>query len=458
MSDHPSLGALSNTTGGGPSSSAGEAWRGLRWSPPLLAVVLTAEVAIGGANDWTTRPAAALANSIVAMAIMLATSTSSRVWTRMRRPLWWFVAALAWACLPRLLPAGTAALMGIPINPAPDRLWPELAEEASRLGLVVAGCAASYRLKAVRPFVIWLSAIGTVYLSWMIVSPLPWRFLLGEGQGRYAATIGNWNAAGTYFGMIATLCFAAILGSTTPRRFAWSWLFVLPLAAGMLLCIATQSRSAFTLATMALAMGLVWHLRSASLLARKRGALLLVVSVGLAVMLLAYFGAHGLFPRYFALSTDGVSRWDIITAYFGISLEAPLWGFGPGSFFEVNQARLTPATALRFWDFGAAHNAALQIALENGWPALLLLVAGVFAIGRDITYRPWTAEDIGLIGALTIAAGASMVDIAWNVPAIGALMCTLLGVLWGARPVRAPGTQLIRRSSTGRARGVPATS
>lgn len=433
-------------------------WRSLRWAPALLAAVITVEVAIGGANGWATRPAAVLANIVVAVLILFATTRGSRVWLRMRVPFLLFVAALLWALLPRLLPMGIAAWVGVPADPAPDRLWPELAEAISRLGLVMAGAAASYRLAAARPFVLALAVAGALYAGWMICMPLPWRFLTGTGQGRFAATIGNWNAAGAYFGMIAALCLAAILARRGARQWGWHALFALPLLATLLLCMATQSRSAFTLTAMGLATGLVWHGRAASLLARKRQALTLIMPITLAAMMVAYLGAGALFPRYLALSGDGLSRWDIITTYFNYTLESPIWGFGPGSFFEVNQARMTNDTAMRFWNFGAAHNAPLQIALEAGWPALLLLVAGVISIGRDIARRSWGAEDMGLISGLGIAAGASMVDIAWNVPAISAFSCVLLGVLWGARPARAASAQLSKRSSTGRARGVPVTS
>lgn len=433
-------------------------WRSLRWAPVLIATVITLEVAIGGANGWATRPAAALANVTVAALILLATTRGSRVWVRMRVPFLLFMAALLWALLPRLLPVGIAAWVGIPADPAPDRLWPELGEAISRLGLVMAGAAASYRVAGARPFVLALAVAGSLYTGWMICTPLPWHFLTGSGQGRFAATIGNWNAAGAYFGMIAALCLAAILAQGRARHWGWHALFALPLLATLLLCMATQSRSAFTLTTMALAIGFVWHGRAASLLTSKRQALTLIVPITLAAMMVAYLGAGALYPRYLALSADGLSRWDIVTTYFGYTLGSPLWGFGPGSFFEINQARLTSAMAVRFWNFGAAHNAALQIALEAGWPALLLLAAGVIGIARDVARRAWGAEDIGLIGALGIAGGASMVDIAWNVPAVGALSCVLLGVLWGARPACAPAAQLSKRSSTGRARGVPVTS
>jgi O-antigen ligase len=433
-------------------------WRDLRWAPPLLAVAITLETAMGGSNSWATRPAAILLNLLVAGTILLTVKPASRVWMRMRMPLLLFVAAMLWATVPRLVPTGLAMLLGVPPDPALDRLLPAMAEAVSRVSLVMAACAAAYRLQTARPLLWWLAAAGGCYAGCMIVTPLPWQFLAGVGQGRYAATIGNWNAAGAYFGMIATLCLAVLLTRSEPTRPRWPWLFALSLMAALVLCMATQSRSAFTLTAMALAIVVAWQPRAASNPGRKRHVAVLVLPLGLAIMVVAYVGSEALFPRYRALSTDSLSRWDIITTYWSYTLDSPLWGWGPGSFFELNQARLTPATALRFWSFGAAHNAPLQIALEAGWPALLLLAAGVAAIGQEVARRTWRMEDIGLIGALAIAAGASLVDIAWNVPAVGALSCVLLGTLWGARSVRQPDAPPAKRSSTGRARGVPVTT
>lgn len=433
-------------------------WRDLRWAPPLLAVAITVEVAMGGSNGWASRPAAMLANILIAGSILATVAPSSRLWDRMRVPFLLCVAALLWAGLPRLLPASIATLFGVPPHPAPDRMIPDLAEAVSRLSLVMAACAVTYRLHTTRPILLWLAVAGGVYAGWMIATPLPWRLLSGAGQGRFAATIGNWNAAGAYFGMIALLCLALILAPPASGCRRGLWLFALPLAAALLLCMATQSRSAFTLTAVALVVSLMRKRRLMTRSPYRTRAAALTIGFALVTMAIAYLGSQALFPRYLALSADGLSRWDIVTTYAGYTLDSPLWGFGPGSFFEVNQARLTPATALRFSDFGAAHNAALQIALEDGWPALLLLALGVAVIAYDALRRDWGAEETGLAGALVILAGASMVDIAWNVPAIGALGCVLLGALWGGRTARRPRPQRIRRSSTGRARGVPVTS
>jgi hypothetical protein len=414
-------------------------WRGMPWAPPLLAATITLEIAAGGSNDWATRPAAASVNVLVAGMILLGVEPSSRIWVRMRAPLILFCAALLWAGLPRLMPIGIATALDIPANPAPDRLMPALAEAISQVSLVMAACAVTYRLRDVRPFLLWLAAAGGCYAVSMILTPLPWQFLAGTGQGRFAATIGNWNAAGTYFGMTATLCLAVILGRTEIYRGWLTRLFWVPLIAALVLCMATQSRSAFTLTLAAMMMiAVIWQRRAASHSGRTRQAAKFALPLGLVIIGVAYVGGEALFPRYRALPIDSLSRWDIITTYWSYSMDSPLWGWGPGSFFELNQARLAPATALRFWSFGAAHNAPLQIALEAGWPALLMLSAGVAVIAVNLARRAWRVEDIGLIGALGVAAGASMVDIAWNVPAISALSCVLLGVLWGGRPARSP--------------------
>ena len=409
-------------------------WRNLRWAPPVLAATITVEVAMGGSNGWVARPAAVLANMLMAGMILAAVEPSSRLWGRMRVPFVLCVAALLWATIPWLLPRSVASLLDVPVHPAPDRMLPELAEAVSRLLLVMAACAVAYRRHTAGPIVLWLAIAGGLYAGWMSVTPLPWRFLAGTEHGRFSATIGNWNAAGAFFGMVAVLCLTAILTRDGVRRRGAHWLFALPLAAALSLCIATQSRSAFTLTAVALVVGLFWNMWSTSRVSRGRHATAMMTILAMVTLAVAYIGAEALFPRYRVLSADSLSRWDIVTTYAGYTLDSPFWGFGPGSFFEINRARLASATALRFWDFGAAHNAPLQIALEDGWPALLLLAGGVAVIGHDIVRRPWTAEAIGLAGALTIIAGASLVDIAWNVPAIGAFGCVLLGALWGGRP------------------------
>lgn len=413
-------------------------WRNLRWAPPLLSVILLLEIANGGANGWLARPTAGLTNLTVSGAILMTVKETSRVWFRIRTPFLLFVTALLWAALPRMAPASITGLLNISASLAPDRIWPDLAESVSRLMLVMAACSATYRLGSARLFVLWFAATGGIYAGWMIVTPLPWHFLAGTERGRFAATIGNWNAAGTYFGMTAVLCLAAILANNGIKRRGWHWLFAVPLIGSMLLCMATQSRSAFTLTAVALVIAITWNRRPSSLLASKRQILALVIPLAVTVMLVAYLGAEAIFPRYFTITADGLSRWDIITTYFAYTMETPWWGTGPGSFFEVNQAKLTLPTALVYWSFGAVHNAPLQIALENGWPTLFLLIAAITAISRDIVRRRWDSDDVGLIGALAIAVGASMVDIAWNVPAVGALSCILLGVLWGARRTHQP--------------------
>lgn len=435
-------------------------WRALRWAPATFGIVATAEVAIGGANDWATRPAAALVNLALAAVILLAIAADSRFWRHIRLPSLIFIAALAWAALPRLLPAPLATWFGIPPSLAADRTLPELAEATSRLTLVLAACAVSYRLKGAWPVIQALVVAGTVYLVWLVVMLAPWQFLLDGQHRRFAATIGNWNAAGVYFGIIAILSLAMIQTRPPQHSRLPRWAYGVPLVLNLLFCVATLSRSALTLTVAGLAIGIFWQGRSSYLLVSTRRRAALIGMVGMVTMMLTYLSADALFPRYLMLSTDSLSRWDIVTTYFDYTLDSPLWGFGPGSFFDLNRSRLDPATALRFWNFGAAHNAPLQIALEAGWPAVGLLALAVTLVGRSVARCRWSAENVGLLSALTVLAGAAMVDIAWNVPAIGAIGCILFGALWGNpdQPGSGQRRRSRRRSWIGTAGGVPATS
>jgi hypothetical protein len=183
-----------------------------------------------------------------------------------------------------------------------------MAEAISRVALAMAACAATYRLQAARPRLWWLAATGGLYAGWMILTPLPWQSLAGAGRDRFAATMGNWNAAGVYSGIIATLALAALLAGPAPLRRGWPWLFALPLAAALLLCMATQSRLAFTLTAVALVTALMWQRRAEAHPGRKRGAMPLLLALELVIMAVAHMGSNALFPRYQALSADGLSR------------------------------------------------------------------------------------------------------------------------------------------------------
>jgi len=85
-----------------------------------------------------------------------------------------------------------------------------------------------------------------------------------------------------------------------------------------------------------------------------------------------------------------------------------------------------------YWNFGAAHNAPVQLAIEAGWPGLALLLVALAAIGWQIARarRDWWS--VAPLCALAAIAGSAMIDIALNVPAVVALFAVLLGSVWGA--------------------------
>jgi hypothetical protein len=134
--------------------------------------------------------------------------------------------------------------------------------------------------------------------------------------------------------------------------------------------------------------------------------------------------------------------------FFRLAALHPLFGIGLGGFRALNQAALTPASAPYLWDYGAAHMAILQAALEGGWPYALLLLAATLALAVPVLLvrTPFVALGgvaSGMMAAAVLAGVCSMDDIALNVPAISALAALLLGASLGASVPRR------RRQTTG---------
>jgi O-antigen ligase len=202
-------------------------------------------------------------------------------------------------------------------------------------------------------------------------------------------------------------------------------------AVALVLCALTGSRSAVLLAMLGGALLLVrrwrrWQDGRPPLRLLGPAALALIVLL----VLVAVFTPVA--DRSAYLPEDAGSRWAVIDHYTGVANQSPLWGHGLGSFYEVNQRTLTAEVAPLYWNFGAAHNAPVQLAIEAGWPGLALLLIALAAIAFQIARarRDWWS--VAPLCALLAIAGSAMVDIALNVPAVAAVFAVLLGSVWGA--------------------------
>lgn len=420
----------------------------IRWLARSLALILILPFAVGGANAALLSGVASLLYlGWAALAFVLLPSDTglARRMAPVAIPL---LLLLGWVALPVLRLQFGAAMA--PALLAPDLFGIAWCHACSLVAVVLStGCAGRLRGFA-RITAHWLCVFGALLMAGTLAmrafgsAELIAGMIEDQRQHRFSGLIGNANAAGISFGMISIL-----MGGIALERWGDVRTVVraaVPLAASLALIGAvvafvlvalSQSRTAFAATGIALIVLIAgsWPGTARRGASRTRGALALGLLVAGAATGLA---ATAVLDRYTIAGADGSSRIAILRHYAQMALDAPLIGHGLGSFVTLNQRQLTPETVLQTGDFGAAHNALVQLAIEAGWPAVglvgIALGAIVWRMLRDRRVAGRTRGRVigrALLLAVAIAATGSMVDIALNVPAIAGLSAALLGLAWG---------------------------
>ena len=408
-----------------------------RWPAPLLALLAILACGLGGANSAFLSVLAAQGSFLLAAAIFLSARLPRLSPVAVLPVVGALLAYLAWAALPGL---GQAA----PLL-APDRFWPAWLEAASLVVAFLAAATTGLRRGNVERFALWL----TGFTGLLILATLGLRLAGAGGTApfaieddrlhRFAGSIGNPNVAGVAYAMLSLMAVAMArvklarwVQKPGDGRLLLALGALLVALASMALVGITQSRTALAL----LMAGLLvqW-------LSRKPGArrwrgwrAVAMGGAALCLMLGLLLVAGTTLDRFAPLEADGVSRVAIWRYYCALAQEAPLTGYGLGSFVELNQRHLTPLSAPELWSFGAAHAAPLQISLESGWPGLALLAGVAVLVGRgSARLLRGGADPLGQAMALAVlvALMAGMVDIALNVPGIALLASILAGLGWG---------------------------
>lgn len=437
--------AAENGEGGGMSGTTRPAApRPLGWAAPALAVLIVTQILAGGANQAVSSAIAAFADALLAIAVIALSPAASRFWRLARLPLALLAAALLWAALPGLLPRGAGEALAMPANPAADLFGLALAKALATTLLTIVAALLAYRAGSARGVVRVLTLAGLVYVAWAAVDAVDWLYDSARAA-RYSGTIGNPNAAGIVFAAIALLAGGLAL-APDDEPMALRLAALAGSAVALVLCALTGSRSAVLLALLGGALLLVrrwrrWQDGRPSLRLLGPAALAMLVLLVLVAVLTPVADRSAYLPE------DAGSRWAVIDHYAGVANASPLWGHGLGSFYEVNQHTLTAEVAPLYWNFGAAHNAPVQLAIEAGWPGLALLLIALAAIAFQIARarRDWWS--VAPLCALAAITGSAMVDIALNVPAVAGLFAILLGSVWGAALASGAAT---RRSWTAR--------
>ena len=350
-----------------------------------------------------------------------------------------FAAALAWGAAPLLLNGlGFKSFA----SSAPDGPGLELIKLMGVGACVLIGALVGASRTRLRLLVYWLVVAGLAYclLTLWIGRATPFT-VWGESKGahmwRFTGSFLNANAAGCLFGMLGLIALSLTryrLSRTDLARGGLRDYLLIALAgagafAGFGACALTQSRTALVL-SLALG-GLMVVLTRLGERRSKPVVIAIAALLGAGLVL----GASQIGSRWATLSGDFGLRLVAASHYLGVALAKPWFGYGLGSFETVHLSHLTPALAPTMWEFGAAHVAALQAALEGGLPFLLLLGAAVAMLAAPAVRAPESGRVRGVLvqgaaAASLLALLCSFGDIALNVPTVAALAALLLGAVW----------------------------
>lgn len=371
---------------------------------------------------------------LAALVLMLfAADMGDDHWRDLIAPMLLLTGALAWTLAAKPL--------------SPEAAQRELLKLAGAAAACLVGFLIGLRRRRAGLFVDMMVAAGGFYLLFCLalrqVEPFT---VFGHSKGahmwRFSGTLLNANGAAVVFGGLALIAMAhmlsafrqiPVLGAQTANllRAGGSGVVAFVAAGG---CAMTGSRVGFAAL---LLLGVAVLLLDRPIAGRQAGWKAWAPKAAMLVLLAAgvVLGGEPLLGRSTAYSADFAARLQGYGLYTALLAQAPLTGWGLGSFYLLNQASLDASNAAGLWSFGSAHCAPLQAAVEGGWPYLALLVA-VFAV---ITFRiisGWTRiarsniAGVGFVAASLLVVGASLVDIALNIPAVGNLMLLGVGLLW----------------------------
>lgn len=206
------------------------------------------------------------------------------------------------------------------------------------------------------------------------------------------------------------------------------------LASFGILCLAailTGSRGALSAIAVGIAAFLVGAAGS-SRVSRDR-----VVRLGIVLAAAAMFGvalSGGIVVNRLSYTNASLQeRLTLFEATADAIAQHPLTGTGPGTFASVFLANRPESLGMSHVDYDHAHNTYLQVALESGLPALVVLVLmavyGILVFKRGVRTRRHNdlIPAIG-IGATTLVATHALFDFSLEIPAVAATYLAIAGV------------------------------
>jgi len=159
------------------------------------------------------------------------------------------------------------------------------------------------------------------------------------------------------------------------------------------------------------------------------------VLIALVVFLAVYgalLGGYGsLLQRFADFKSGAGERFSIWCMSLPMLFDHPLTGIGLESYIKLSPLYIKNGSGTLLWD--RAHNEFLELAIELGWPAMLLFSASLFS-GLILLARSLRRKKEALIGLAAFAGICSffihgLVDFGWHLPANCVYCVTLLALL-----------------------------
>ena len=314
-----------------------------------------------------------------------------------------------------------------------------LFEIAKLLGLAsifLVGCLQSARQSWARATIAAVLLLGAGYGLISLLSFFTAAQLAGGGD-RLSGGFLSPNSAATVFGMLTVIGLASSLRdwrqtqgldvATALGKVSMSLACMLLSTTCLLL---TASRMGMVATLTGVLVLMAWEVVDAR---RQRLPLLIAGGVLLLVTGILAFGANDLlWERVSAVGDDRIVRDHIFAAHWQAFLDSPLFGYGLGSFADVNSQIMTRTDYQDLWSIRAVHNVYLQWLEEAGIVGALpmfLLIATILgtAIVRSFSLSKGQTLARGLIAASVVVLVHGSVDFGLQVPSIAAFWAFLLG-------------------------------
>lgn len=271
--------------------------------------------------------------------------------------------------------------------------------------------------------------------KWAYVNDLTSTFVNRNSYATFAG-LGVLASAALTFELIGerlrgNLTFKEILREFFDVVFSKAWLSFLCFLLTATALFLTHSRGGFLSTSLALIV-LLLALSYARLLPGKFGGLILSVVV---VGSLFAFSMSGdiVIKRLENTSVEFENRDEMYARVIDAIASNPTLGTGYGTFEEAFRAFKTEDLALANWD--KAHNSYLELAMELGVPASLVLGAGFLWLGGVFIYglvhrrRRKVYSALGLAALILVAAHAT-VDFSLQIPGFTVCFAMLMGMAW----------------------------